>query len=400
MKRVDRNKNFFLDTYRRYPILVERGRGCWIYSSDGKRYLDMLSGIGVLALGHSPKEVVSEVRRKISLHMHISNLFWEREQIEFAEEFIKTLKGRYRIFLSNSGAEAVEAALKFAKLPFPESKRWFLAFKGSFHGRTHGALSATWKPDFRRPFLPLLPKFRFAEFGNAEKVKEELKKGIYAGVIVEPIQGEAGVITPPPSFLKEVKEMCEETETLLILDEIQTGVGRTGKFWCHEIYSVKPDVLVSAKAIGGGLPLGVTAVSEKLWDFIKPGVHGSTFGGNPISCSAGKVVIRKVRDRKFLKEVAKKGKIIKSEVEKMGFSVEGEGLMLGIILGKKGKVDTQKVLDFLLKNQIIANVLETYRGDVRIRILPPLIIGEKEISFFLSVLDKLRSEVFKKSIKY
>ena len=393
MERLDRKRSFFLDTYRRYPILVERGRGCWIYSSDGERYLDMLSGIGVLALGHSPKEVVSEVRRKISLHMHISNLFWESEQMEFAEEFVRTLKGKHKIFLSNSGAEAVEAALKFAKLPFPKSKRWFLAFKGSFHGRTHGALSATWKPDFRKPFLPLLPKFRFVEFGNAEKVREELKKGIYAGVIVEPIQGEAGVITPPPSFLKDVKEICEETDTLLILDEIQTGVGRTGGFWCYEIYGVKPDILVSAKAIGGGLPLGVTAVSEKLSNFIKPGVHGSTFGGNPLSCAAGKIVIRKVKDRKFLKEVERKGKFIKKEIEKIGFSVEGEGLMLGIVLGKKGKVSTQKVLDFLLKSKIIANVLETYKGDVRIRILPPLIIGEKEIEVFLSALRELKAVV-------
>ena len=391
MRSVDRKRNFFLDTYRRYPILVERGRGCWIYSSDGERYLDMLSGIGVLALGHSPKEVVSEVRRKISLHMHISNLFWESEQMEFAEEFVRTLKGRYKIFLSNSGAEAVEAALKFAKLPFPKSKRWFLAFRGSFHGRTHGALSATWKPDFRKPFLPLLPKFKFVEFGDTDKVKEELKKGVYAGVIVEPIQGEAGVITPPPGFLKDVKEICEGTDTLLILDEIQTGVGRTGRFWCYEIYGVKPDILVSAKAIGGGLPLGVTAVSEKLSDFIKPGTHGSTFGGNPLSCSAGKIVIRKVRDKKFLKEVERKGEFIKKEVEKMGFSVEGEGLMLGIVLGKKGKVSAQEVLDFLLKRRIIANVLETYKGDVRIRILPPLIIGEKEIEIFLSALRELKA---------
>jgi predicted acetylornithine/succinylornithine family transaminase len=381
-------EKLFINTYTRYPILVQKAKGVFIYS-EGKKYLDLIGGIGVIALGHSNKEVLKEIKRQLNFFMHVSNLFWQEPQIKFANEFLKTLDGNYRIFLSNSGAEAVEAALKFAKLPFSESKRGFLAFYGSFHGRTHGALSATWKEDFRKPFYPLLPKFNFVEYGNLEQVENELKKNIYCAVIVEPIQGEAGVISPPPGFLYELKKLCERYETLLIVDEIQTGVGKTGKFWAYEWENVKPDILVSSKAIGGGLPLGVTAVSEEISKLVKPGMHASTFGGNPISCAAGKVVIKKVNSKKLLKDVLSKGEYLKKELKKIGFEVEGKGLMLGVKLGEIKK-EPQDIRDFFLERQVIVNVIKTHLGETKIRILPPLIISKKELDLFLEAVEELK----------
>jgi acetylornithine/N-succinyldiaminopimelate aminotransferase len=381
-------EKLFINTYTRYPILIQKAKGIFIYS-EGKKYLDLIGGIGVIALGHSNKEVLKEIKRQLNLFMHVSNLFWQEPQIKFANEFLKTLDGNYRIFLSNSGAEAVEAALKFAKLPFSESKRGFLAFYGSFHGRTHGALSATWKEDFRKPFYPLLPNFNFVEYGNLEQVENELKKNTYCAVIVEPIQGEAGVITPPPGFLYELKKLCERYETLLIVDEIQTGVGKTGKFWAYEWENVKPDILVSAKAIGGGLPLGVTAVSEEISRLVKPGMHASTFGGNPISCAAGKVVIKKVNSKKLLKDVLSKGEYLKKELKKIGFEVEGKGLMMGVKLGEIKK-EPQDIRDFFLERKIIVNVIKTHLGETKIRILPPLIISKKELDLFLEAVEELK----------
>jgi predicted acetylornithine/succinylornithine family transaminase len=381
-------EKLFINTYTRYPILIQKAKGVFIYS-EGKKYLDLIGGIGVIALGHSNKEVLKEIKRQLNLFMHVSNLFWQEPQIKFANEFLKTLDGNYRIFLSNSGAEAVEAALKFAKLPFSESKRGFLAFYGSFHGRTHGALSATWKEDFRKPFFPLLPNFNFVEYGNLEQVENELKKNSYCAVIVEPIQGEAGVITPPPGFLYELKKLCERYETLLIVDEIQTGVGKTGKFWAYEWENIKPDILVSSKAIGGGLPLGVTAVSEEISRLVKPGMHASTFGGNPISCAAGKVVIKKVNSKKLLKDVLSKGEYLKKELKKIGFEVEGKGLMLGVKLGEI-KREPQEIRDFFLERKIIVNVIKTHLGETKIRILPPLIISKKELDLFLEAVEELK----------
>jgi len=381
-------EKLFINTYTRYPILVQKAKGVFIYS-EGKKYLDLIGGIGVIALGHSNKEVLKEIKRQLNFFMHVSNLFWQEPQIKFANEFLKTLDGNYRIFLSNSGAEAVEAALKFAKLPFSESKRGFLAFYGSFHGRTHGALSATWKEDFRKPFYPLLPNFNFVEYGNLEQVENELKKNTYCAVIVEPIQGEAGVISPPPGFLYELKKLCERYETLLIVDEIQTGVGKTGKFWAYEWENIKPDILVSSKAIGGGLPLGVTAVSEEISRLVKPGMHASTFGGNPISCAAGKVVIKKVNSKKLLKDVLSKGEYLKKELKKIGFEVEGKGLMIGVKLGEI-KREPQEIRDFFLERKVIVNVIKTHLGETKIRILPPLIISKKELDLFLEAVEELK----------
>jgi acetylornithine/N-succinyldiaminopimelate aminotransferase len=379
-------EKLFLNTYQRYPFLVKKAEGAFIYSKN-RKYLDMITGIGVMSLGHSDKDVKKEILKQLKLHLHLSNLFWQKSQIEFAKEFLSTLKGKYKIFLSNSGAEAVETAIKIAKLPFDEKRRKFLAFYGSFHGRTHGALSLTWKEDFRKPFEPLIPGVKFIPYGDIETAYNELKKLEFAGVIVEPIQGEAGVITPPEGFLKNLKSACEETGTLLILDEIQTGAGKTGKFWCFEWENIEPDILVSSKAIGGGLPLGVTAVSDKIAELIKPGMHASTFGGNPLSCSAGKITIRKIK--KMLKNVLKKGEILKKEIEGIGFEVSGKGLMLGIIVGKISK-EPREINEFFLNEGIIINTIRTPTEEIRIRILPPFIISEREISMFVDVLKKFK----------
>lgn len=376
----------FINTYQRFGIVPDRGRGSFIYSGK-RKYLDMISGIGVNSLGHLDRDVVKNLKEQLKRYFHLSNLFWQKVQVKFAQEFLKTLGKNYSIFLSNSGAEAVECALKISKLIHQGKRKKFLCFIGSFHGRTHGALSATWKEEFRKPFEPLLEGFVFVQFGNIEKVRAELEKGEYIAVLAEPIQGEGGVIVPPANFIRELRKVCDETDTLLMLDEIQTGVGKTGRFWCFEWEEIKPDVLISSKAIGGGLPLGVTAFSERFKQLVKPGMHASTFGGNPLACAAGIAVIRKVRRKGFLKSVIEKGLYIKEKVQKdIGFEVEGKGLMLGIILGKVGTIDTQAVTSFFLKRGIIINCIKTYKDDVRIRLLPPLTISKSEIDVFLDAL--------------
>ncbi len=387
--------NYFLNTYSKYPISVDRASGCFIYSGK-KKYLDMISGIGVMVLGHSVPELLTALRKQIKLYLHVSNLLYDKSQIKFGEEFLKTLQKKYKIFLSNSGAEAIEASIKFSRLFFQGKKMNFLCFVGAFHGRTTGALSATWKEEFKKPFYPLLGGFNFVNYGDLEAVEAELKTGKYAAVIVEPIQGESGVITPPKGFLKELANLCKRTETLLVVDEIQTGVGKTGKFWCFEWDGIFPDILTSSKAIGGGLPLGVTAVSEEISECVKPGLHASTFGGNPLSCVAGTYVISRVRREKFLREVAVKGNYLAKKIkEEIGFGVDGKGLMLGITLGDENNLKKKPtdINQFLIERGIIANVLKSYKGDIRIRILPPLVIQKKEIDLFLDVLWDLKKNL-------
>lgn len=384
MLKIMRYEELFLNTYQRFKFLVDRASGSFIYSG-GKKYLDMISGVGVNSLGHLNKSVVKEIKKQISLHLHLSNLFWQKAQIMFAQEFLKTLKWNYKLFLSNSGAEATESALKISKLPYGGKRKMFLCFIGAFHGRTYGALSATYKEDFKKPFEPLLEGFNFLPF-DLDLVSKELKKNQYVAVLIEPIQGEGGVIVPPDGFLKGLRTICDETDTLLIVDEIQTGVGKTGKFWCYEWDDIKPDIILSAKAIGGGLPLGVAAFSEKISQYVKPGMHASTFGGNPLACSAGRVVIKQVRKKSFLQSVLNKGKYIKEKIQKdIGFQVEGRGLMLSVIVGKDN-TEPSFINEFFFKRQIIVNSLKTYKGDTRIRILPPLTISKAEIDIFLNVL--------------
>ncbi|MDW8087734.1 MAG: aminotransferase class III-fold pyridoxal phosphate-dependent enzyme [Candidatus Calescibacterium sp.] len=384
--------DLFLNTYQRFDFVVDKALGSYIYSS-GKKYLDMISGIGVNSLGHLDRDVVSGIRKQLSKHLHLSNLFWQEVQINFAREFLKTIDGKYRIFLSNSGAEATECALKISKLPYQGKRKKTLCFVGAFHGRTYGALSATYKEEFKKPFEPLLEGFKFVPFGDIESVRSELASREYAMVLLEPIQGEGGVITPPKDFIKELRKVCDETDTILVVDEIQTGVGKTGKFWCYEWEEIKPDVLLSSKAIGGGIPLGVTAFSEKLADFVKPGMHASTFGGNPLACAAGQVVIRKIRNKKFLRSVVQKGEYLKRQIQNMGFDVQGRGLMIGIIVDSSGKTEPKSINEFFIKRGIVINSMRTYKGDTRIRILPPLSIQKKDLDFFLNVLED-----FKKSL--
>lgn len=388
-------EDLFLNTYQRFSILPTKAKGSFIYSGR-RKYLDMISGIGVIALGHLNKDIIAEIKNQLKVHLHVSNLFWQKAQIDFAREFLKTVGGSYKIFLSNSGAEAVECAIKIAKLPYQGKRKKFLCFVGAFHGRTHGALSATWKENFRKPFEPLLEGFTFVPYGDIDSVEKELKKGEYAGLILEPIQGESGVIVPPAGFLKGVREICDRTETILILDEIQTGVGRTGKFWCFEWEDIKPDIFVSAKAIGGGLPLGVTACSEKVSEFVKPGMHASTFGGNPLSCAAGKIVIQKVRKKSFLTSVIEKENYIRDNVKNTGFEVEGKGLMLAIVIGNTAP-EPAEINNFFLQKGIIINAMKTYKGDTRIRILPPLTISKKEIDLFLDALYDFKKYMERKS---
>lgn len=371
----------FFPTYRRFPVLFVKGDGCWLYDAGGKKYLDMFSGIGVTSLGHSHHEVTKVIKEQAEKHLHLSNLLWCPAQLDFAQELLKTVSFDAKVFLTNSGAEAIETAIKLARL-WGKRERWkILVFRGSFHGRTMGALSATSK--FRDQFEPLVPGFEFVDI-DIKAVKKILGKD-FCAVLIEPIQGEAGIKLYPDGFLEELWELCRRRSVLLILDEIQTGVGKTGKFWAFENFGIEPDVFVSAKALGGGLPLGACIARKELAELMNPGTHASTFGGNPLACAAGKVTIKLVK--KMLPDVKRKGKKLKDKLKKIvgNREVRGMGLMLGVEFKDMLKTpeDVLKATNFFFQQGILVNFAGT-----ALRIMPPFTIKDYEIELFLEVLEK------------
>ena len=314
--------------------------------------------------------------------MHCSNLYYSRPQAELAEK-LAGLSGLEKVFFCNSGAEAVEAALKLAKKRAGKSK--VVAFEGSFHGRTMGALSATWTEKYRAPYLPLVPGFEFAKYGDLESAAEKIDSKT-AAVIVEPVQGESGVIVPPKGFLPGLKKLCGENGALLIVDEVQTGLCRTGKTFCFQHSKIEPDIACVAKALGGGLPIGAMIAGKKAAEGFGPGDHASTFGGNPVSCAAGLAVLQ-VMEKEKLAQKAKKlgtyalGKL--REIVKSGKAVEarGMGLMIGLELESKEKCGAA------IENSIGKGALFCKAGEKTVRMLPPLIISQKQMDFGLEVLE-------------
>lgn len=357
------------------------GKGSTVTDSEGKEYLDLLGGIATNILGHAHPEIVKSVTNQISKLGHVSNFFIHPGVIVLAEK-LQSLTGdsRSRVFFCNSGTEANEAALKLSR---KTGRKRIVATTGAFHGRTMGSLSLTGQSAKRDPFKPLLPGISHVTFGDLEAMKRKTNRKT-AMVILEPIMGEAGVIMPPAGYLKGIRELCDQTGALMVLDCVQTGMGRTGEWFGYEYEGISPDVITLAKGLGGGLPLGAMIALGAASHLFEPGDHGSTFGGNPVACASALAAIKVIEQKSLLIKAKAHGAVINSELSEQPQIVEvrGQGLLLGIVLAE---ANSALVRDSLLSAGIIVNA----PSPNVIRIAPALTITRKEVAKFISIFIKV-----------
>ncbi|MBN1264140.1 MAG: aspartate aminotransferase family protein [Anaerolineales bacterium] len=374
-----------VQTYPRPDIVFDHGIGSTLYDETGKAYLDFGAGIAVNALGHSDSGWVDTVTGQAGKLVHISNLFHTRSQIELAEKLVGSCFAD-RLFFVNSGSEANETAIKFARKwasqTYGPNKTNLAACTHSFHGRTCGALSLTAKEKYRAPFEPLVPGVSFLEYNNIASIEQNIGDNTCA-VFVEPVQGEGGVYPADPAFLQALREACDRHNALLVVDEVQCGLGRTGSLWAHEQYDIVPDMMTIAKPLAGGLPIGAALASEEVASLIVPGDHGNTFAGGPLTCAAGLYTFDRISQPGFLSEVAHKGKLLLEGLKKFNspaiVETRGKGLLIGVELS----FPVKSVLESALENGLI--VLSA--GENVLRICPPLTITEEEISSGLAILE-------------
>jgi acetylornithine aminotransferase len=372
----EKESKYFFHTFHRLPLEIDRGEGIYLYTKDGKRYLDFFGGLAVNALGYNHPRITAAIEKQIHRYIHLSNYYVQDKTVELAERIIAT-SGYKRIFFSNSGTEAVEGAIKIArKWGKGLEKTRLLNLSNSFHGRTMGALSLTERPAYREGYEPFLPNTDSIEFNNIGDLQAKVN-GQTLGVILEFIQGEGGINVISKEFVQELKTLHEKYGFLVIADEIQAGVGRTGKFFGFEHYDIHPDIVVIAKAIGGGLPLGAILGNDKVADVLTYGTHGTTFGGNPVACAAGCAVMEEIIDKGLMKQAGIIGEYLKSkaiELQKQFPAiikeVRGYGCMLGMDLTRGG----QPVVDELLNRGILINCTNT----TVLRFLPPYIITQEQ----------------------
>ncbi|MEV7423084.1 MULTISPECIES: acetylornithine transaminase [unclassified Streptomyces] len=381
-------QNVMADNYGTPGLALVRGEGARVWDADGTPYTDFVGGIAVNALGHAHPAVVEAVSGQIASLGHVSNLFLAEPPIALAERLIQ-LSGRPgRVFFCNSGAEANEAAFKIGRLT---GRSHMVATTGGFHGRTMGALALTGQPGKREPFLPLPGEVTHVPYGDTEALRAAVTEET-ALVIIEPIQGENGVVVPPKGYLEAAREITRATGTLLVLDEVQTGVGRTGNWFEYQAHQgIEPDVVTLAKGLGGGLPLGATLAFGDAADLLKPGQHGTTFGGNPVACAAGLAVLDTLAADGRLDEVKRLGERVRAEAEALGHPlvshVRGAGLLLGIVLTESLAPQVQQAA------QGAGFLVNAPAPDV-VRLMPPLIIGDGEVDALLRALPGILDEAY------
>ena len=371
--------------YQRFPVTIEKGLGSHVWDTDNKEYIDCMGGYGVALVGHRNERVVNAIKTQLDKIITVHSSLYSKTREEFLENLMKIApKGLSQVHLNNSGAESIEAAIKFAR-KFT-GKKGMIAMNGSYHGKSLGALSLTFNPKYIKSFQPLVDKVSFSPYGDIDKLQNTIDNDT-AFIILEPIQGESGIHVPPDGFLQKVRKICDENEILLIFDEIQSGLGRTGRMWASEHWETSPDILCLAKGIAGGVPMGATLVRPDILSVMNKGEHSSTFGGNPLSCSAGTATIQALTQDGLIDNAEKMGKkfsdglnILKS---KHGIirEIRGKGLMIGIEL-------KFEVKDILLEG-IKKGVLLLYSGRNILRLLPPLVITNVDVTKSLDILDEL-----------
>jgi len=382
------SNKYIIGTYRRQPVVLVKGSGARVWDSEGKEYLDFVAGIAVCSLGHSNPKVVAALQKQAELLTHVSNLYYTEPQIRLAGMLVENSFAD-KVFFCNSGAEANEAAIKLARkyaYDNPKGDRYeIITMRGSFHGRTLAAITATAQEKFHVGFAPLPEGFRYVPFNDIRALEKAIRKKTCA-VMVEPIQGESGVQMPSPGYLKGVRQICDDRGLLLILDEVQTGMGRTGKLFAHEHFGIKPDIMTLAKALGNGYPLGALLTTDRVASAFGPGTHASTFGGNPLGMAAGVAVLRALLEDGILDNCREVGAYLRErlgELKKKHFMIQevrGMGLMVGMDLTIDGAAIVQRCLE--------RGLLINCAGEHILRFVPPLTISRDDVDRAVKILDE------------
>ncbi len=380
---IQAEKDYFVNTFTRQPIVLDHGKGLKVVDIEGNEYLDFFAGIAVNALGHDYPKLVEAIQKQAEKLIHISNIYYNEPAIEFAKRLVD-LTTFDKIFYTNSGAESNEGALKLAIKYTGKSE--VISTTNSFHGRTLLTVTATGQPKYKEPYVKNLPQgFKEVPYNDIEAIKEAITDET-AAIIVEPIQGEGGINIPDPDYLPQIEKLCHENGIVFIVDEVQTGFGRCGKLFAHEIYGVKPDIMTVAKGIGGGVPMGAFLATDEVASGFEPGDHGTTFGGGPLVCAAANATLESLIDDNVIDNCVEMGKYLKEQLESLQEThdiikeVRGYGLLIGVELDKDGAeyVDKMREKGFLV-NCTAGNVL---------RFAPPLIVTKKEIDQLIKALDE------------
>lgn len=387
-KVVEKADKYYMNTYNRYHIVLDHGEGVYLFDDNGKKFLDFTSGIGVFALGCGNKRYNDALKAQIDKIIHTSNYFYNKPAADAAEKLVE-VSGMERVFLTNSGTEAVEGAIKIARKYYfkktGSADGEIIAMKHSFHGRSMGALGVIGQPEYQKAFGPMIPNIKFANFNDLESVKEQITEKTCA-IILETIQGEGGLYPADEKFLKGIRKLCDDNDLLLILDEIQCGMGRTGEMFAYQGYNVIPDVITVAKAIGCGIPVGAFLARGKAADVLEPGDHGSTYGYNPLAGAAINAVFDIFKDEDILSNVKETGAYLEKELDKLADKYDfikerrGKGMMQGLELD-------HPVKKYIVKAQEEGLLILSAGANI-IRLLPPLIINKENVDEMIKILDK------------
>ena len=376
-------------TYKRFPIVITKGKGCSLWDTEGKKYIDFVAGIAVCNLGHAHPKISEALSRQADILLHVSNLYYTEPQVELACRLTENSFAD-RVFFCNSGAEANEAAIKLARKYFKdkgEKERYrIVTMEKSFHGRTMATLSATGQDKIRKGFEPILEGFDYIPFNDIDALQKSIGSSTCA-VLLEPIQGEGGVRCPDPDYLKAVRRLCDETEVLLIFDEIQTGMGRTGKLFAYEHFGIEPDIMTLAKALANGLPIGAMLAREEIAEAFGQGTHASTFGGTPIITAASIQVVKVLLEENLIHHCAKMGAYFKERLS--GLKAKHESIVdvrgMGLLLGMKLKIEGDAIVNSCMEKGFLINCIQ---GNI-LRFIPPLIVEKEEIDALIACLDEI-----------
>lgn len=388
---MTKGQEFVMNTYGRFPIAPVKGRGSYVWDANGKQYLDFISGIAVCGLGHCHPELVKVLKDQVDTLWHVSNLYWIKPQVEAAEKLVQ-ISGLGKAFFCNSGAEANEAAIKLARKYFYRRqeghKNHIIVFKESFHGRTLATVTATGQSKYHEGFAPLPEGFVYAEYNNLDSVKKMVNKNTCA-IMLEPVQGEGGIHPADMDFLRGLRELCNKEELLLIFDEVQCGMGRTGKFFAFQSYGIKPDIVTMAKSLGGGIPIGAMLATDEAASGFAPGDHASTFGGNPLATAAACKVIDLISDPAFLKQVEESGRYLEESLSQITddriVGIRGRGLMVGM----EFNIDVKELIGLCMDQ----GLLLLNAGPRVLRFVPPLNISKTEINQGVAILKEALKEL-------
>ncbi|MDT3699463.1 MAG: aspartate aminotransferase family protein [Thermincola sp.] len=390
---MEMGQKYVMNTYGRLPMALVRGEGAYVWDAEGKQYLDFVSGLAVNSLGHCHPKVVEAIREQAGKLMHVSNMYWIEPQVQLAQMLVEN-SALDKAFFCNSGAEANEGAIKLArkyarKYLGPE-KYEIITFDKSFHGRTLAAITATAQPKYQKDLDPLPQGFKYVPFNDFAALEAAVSPHTCA-ILMEPIQGEGGVNVADYEFMQMVKQLCNDKNLLLIFDEVQCGLARTGKLFAYEHFAVEPDIMTLAKAVAGGFPMGVLMAKEKVAECFQPGDHASTFGGNPLAAAAGCAAVSILADQAFLAETTEKGRYFAEQLNKLQSKYEfitdirGKGLIVGLGITVEGK----QIVDACLANGLLINCV----GSNVLRFLPPLIVSKDHVDTAVAIIDEVMSRL-------